>query len=407
MSSASALKIMYGSLNSPPQLTGWSSTGDDPCGQSWKGVTCSGSAVTELKLSGLQLSGSMGFQLTNLKSLTNLDISNNNLGNQIPYQLPPNLQRLNLASNQFNGAIPYSISLMTTLKYLNLAHNQLQGQLGDMFGQLSSLNALDLSSNALTGDLPESFSSLTSVNSIYLQSNQFTGTIVVLENLPLQNLNVANNRFSGWIPGNLKKINNLQTDGNSWTTGPAPPPPPFTPPPGKTSPNKQPATNSNPSGANGGSKKSGIGGGAIAGIIISLLVVGAIVAFFLFKRRSRKRSSDVEKVEIDRPFTSLAPNEVQEMKTIQTPAAVKIFETSASMNLRPPPVDRHKSFDEEDFSNKPVIVVNKKAHTAPISATAYSVADLQMATGSFNVENLIGEGSIGRVYRAQFNDGKV
>ncbi|KAF6144764.1 hypothetical protein GIB67_016838 [Kingdonia uniflora] len=113
----------------------------------------------------------------------------------------------------------------------------------------------DLSSNALTGDLPKSFSSLTSVNNIYLQSNQFTGTIVVFENLPLQNLNVANNCFSGWIPGNLKEINNLQTDGNSWSTGPAPPPPPFTPPPGKTSPNKQPATNSNPSGANGGSKK--------------------------------------------------------------------------------------------------------------------------------------------------------
>ncbi|KAF6176560.1 hypothetical protein GIB67_034422 [Kingdonia uniflora] len=91
----------------------------------------------------------------------------------------------------------------------------------------------DLSSNVLTGDLPESFSSLTSVNNIYLQSNQFTGTIVVLKNFPLQNLNVANNRFSGWIPGNLKKINNLQTDGNSWTTRPAPPPPPFTPLPGR------------------------------------------------------------------------------------------------------------------------------------------------------------------------------
>ena len=30
-----------------------------------------------------------------------------------------------------------------------------------------------------------------------------------------------------------------------------------------------------------------------------------------------------------------------------------------------------------------------------------------MATGSFSIENLVGEGSIGRVYRAAFDDGKV
>ncbi|KAL5718149.1 Protein STRUBBELIG-REPTOR FAMILY 6 [Ranunculus cassubicifolius] len=30
-----------------------------------------------------------------------------------------------------------------------------------------------------------------------------------------------------------------------------------------------------------------------------------------------------------------------------------------------------------------------------------------MATGSFSVVNIIGEGSVGRVYRAQFDDGKV
>lgn len=96
-----------------------------------------------------------------------------------------------------------------------------------------------------------------------------------------------------------------------------------------------------------------------------------------------------------------------EMKSIQTSstANTKTFETSASINLRPPPIDRNKSFDEDDFSGKPV--VTKKANTAPINAALYSVADLQMATDSFSAENLIGEGSLGRVYRAQFDDGKV
>uniref|UniRef100_A0A2P2LNH5 Leucine-rich repeat receptor-like protein kinase n=2 Tax=Rhizophora mucronata TaxID=61149 RepID=A0A2P2LNH5_RHIMU len=403
---ASALKMMYSSLNSPPQLTQWSSTGDDPCGQSWKGITCSGSRITEINLSGLGLSGSMGFQLDSLKSLTNLDMSNNNLGGNIPYQLPPNLQRLNLANNQFNGVIPYSISQMTSLKYLNLGHNQLQNQLNNMFGQLSSLSTLDISFNSLTGSLPESFSSLSSVDTMYLQNNQFTGTIDVLSNLPLENLNVANNHFTGWIPQVLANIN-MQSGGNNWNSGPAPPPPPGTPPAQKPRSHKSGSNNSpSGSGADGGSKKSGIGGGGIAGIIISIFVVGAIAAFFLLKRRPRRSSTDVEKID-NQPFAPLSSSEVQESKSIQASSTMvtKMLDTSASINLRPPPVDRHKSFNEDDFSKMPVVV--KKAVTAPINVTSYSIADLQIATGSFTVENLLGEGSFGRVYRAHFDDGKV
>lgn len=96
-----------------------------------------------------------------------------------------------------------------------------------------------------------------------------------------------------------------------------------------------------------------------------------------------------------------------ELKSVQTSSTMdtKMYETSASINLRPPPFDRNKSFDEEDLSRKPV--VPKKVHIAPVNAVSYSIADLQMATDSFSTETLIGEGSIGRVYRAQFDDGKV
>ncbi|XP_050285072.1 protein STRUBBELIG-RECEPTOR FAMILY 6 [Quercus robur] len=405
---AGVLRVMYSSLNSPNQLTQWSSTGGDPCGQSWKGVTCSGTQVTEIKLSGLGLSGSMGYSLDSLKSLTNLDMSNNNLGGGIPYQLPPNLQQLNLANNNFNGQLPYSISQMTSLINLNVGHNQLQNQLTDIFGsgKLTSLTTMDLSFNSLSGDLPEGLSSLSSMTSMYLQNNQFTGTINVLANLPLETLNVQNNRFTGWIPQQLTGIN-LQKDGNSWSSGPAPPPPPGTPPASKTNPNHKSGGNNSPSDAGGGGNNSGIGGGGIAGIVISIFVVGGIVAFFLMKKRKSRRSlSDNEKVD-NQPFTALASNEVQEMKSIQTSSTIntKAFDTTVSINLRPPPIDRHKSFDEDDFSKKPTVV--KKVKAAPINVTSYSVADLQMATGSFSVENLLGGGSLGRVYRAQFDDGKV
>lgn len=70
--------------------------------------------------------------------------------------------------------------------------------------------------------------------------------------------------------------------------------------------------------------------------------------------------------------------------------------------------DNNISFDDidNDFTAKP-IVVPKKQSVAPPDATSYSIADLQIATDSFNGDNLIGEGSIGRVFRAQFEDGKV
>jgi hypothetical protein len=42
------LNTLFTSLNSPGQLKGWQANGGDPCGESWQGVTCSGSGVTAM-----------------------------------------------------------------------------------------------------------------------------------------------------------------------------------------------------------------------------------------------------------------------------------------------------------------------------------------------------------------------
>ena len=98
---------------------------------------------------------------------------------------------------------------------------------------------------------------------------------------------------------------------------------------------------------------------------------------------------------------------IVEMKPIQeaTTLEVESLPSPAAVNLKPPPkIERNHSFDDDDIASKPVA---KKSNAAPVKATVYSVADLQMATDSFNMDNLIGEGTFGRVYRAQFSDGKV
>ncbi|GMP75597.1 hypothetical protein CsSME_00032624 [Camellia sinensis var. sinensis] len=93
-SDVQALQVIYSSLNNPSQLTNWKTNGGDPCGESWKGVTCQGSAVVSIQISGLGLSGTMGYLLASFLSLRTLDMSNNNIHDTIPYQLPPNLTTL-------------------------------------------------------------------------------------------------------------------------------------------------------------------------------------------------------------------------------------------------------------------------------------------------------------------------
>lgn len=413
-----ALNTFYTALNSPSQLTNWVPQNGDPCGQSWLGVTCSGSRVITIKVPDMGLNGTLGYNMNLLTELSELDVSNNNLGgSDIPYNLPPNLERLNLDKNNFIGTLPYSISQMSALQYLNLGHNQLS-DINVVFDQLTNLTTLDFSYNSFSGTLPESFSNMTSLSTLYLQNNQFTGTIDVLTDLPLTDLNVANNQFSGSIPEKLKSINNLQTHGNSFSNSPAPAAmePPSDTPPLRPSPSGTPSrskNNSSPSQGsdtdNGGSdgKSSKVGGAVVAGIVISLVVVGALVAFFLIKRKAmrRQQEGDVEKNEHLSPVASGKIKQLRPIRSISLSPTGKELKNNVSMNLKPPSkIELHKSFDENDPTNKPA---TKKVSLSSIRATAYTVADLQVATESFSADNLVGEGSFGRVYRAQLSDQKV
>lgn len=42
-----------------------------------------------------------------------------------------------------------------------------------------------------------------------------------------------------------------------------------------------------------------------------------------------------------------------------------------------------------------------------MKAKVYTIAELQSATNSFSEPNLLGEGSLGSVYKAEFPDGQV
>ncbi|RWR84223.1 protein STRUBBELIG-RECEPTOR FAMILY 6 isoform X1 [Cinnamomum micranthum f. kanehirae] len=69
------------------------------------------------------------------------------------------------------------------------------------------------------------------------------------------------------------------------------------------------------------------------------------------------------------------------------------------MDLKSPPSNRHKSFNN---NNELVKRFNSKSSEDPINCKIYSVPDLQAVTGRFDKKNLIG-----CAYKAMFSDGEI
>lgn len=388
-SDVQALQVMYTSFNSPSTLTNWKTNGGDPCGESWEGVTCEGSAVVSLDISGLGLSGTMGYLLSDLMSLKILDLSNNNLHDTIPYQLPPNVTSVNLAGNNFSGNLPYSISTMITLTYLNVSHNMLSLSVGDYFANLARLGTLDLSFNNFSGDLPPSFSSLSNLSTLYMQNNQLTGSLNVLSGLSLTTLNVAKNHFNGSIPQELFSVPTFIYDGNSFTNEPAPP--------GRSHNKHNSGSGGHTSPASDGQSSdsdNGLSAGIIVGIVLGslLLLVVAVLAFVFCIRKNKRKVSGAR---ASRANLSVSTGNVHTETQEQ-----RVKNVAAVVDLKP-------------LQAEPVMVERMSKNgslnrmKSPITATSYTVASLQTATNSFSQEYLIGEGSLGRVYKAEFPNGKT
>ncbi|MCL7030862.1 hypothetical protein MKW94_018397 [Papaver nudicaule] len=216
LSEVVVLQDLYKSLNQPPQLVGWNlMSGADPCKESWKGISCSGSSVVSIQLSGLDLKGSLGGNLGNLLNLKQLDVSHNHIEGEIPSSLPPNAAHIDLSFNKFNQNTTLLLKPMEYLEHLNLSHNSLSGTIGDVFSGFPNLKRMydllallfwDLSYNCLEGDLPSSFKNLTNLNELFLHRNMLRGSVDVLAHLPLHVLHIHSNYFSGVVPNQIKDI---------------------------------------------------------------------------------------------------------------------------------------------------------------------------------------------------------
>lgn len=112
------------------------------------------SQMTELRVNGNQMSGSIPASLGSMSKLQVLDVRGNQLSGTIPCLLfnVDSLKKLWMGSNQLEGTIPDCLSTLRGLTSLLLNENRLVGSIPSSLRSLRNLTRLDLSSNHLVGN---------------------------------------------------------------------------------------------------------------------------------------------------------------------------------------------------------------------------------------------------------------
>ncbi|KAK7392822.1 hypothetical protein VNO78_21270 [Psophocarpus tetragonolobus] len=403
------LQDLYRALNNPPILNGWN--GNDPCEESWTGVVCSGSSVVRVKIRGLNLTGYLGDFLNNLQNLKQLDVSSNCIEGEIPQGLPPNATHINMACNYLGQTIPSSLSTMKKLKHLNLSHNFLIGPVGNVFTGLDNLKEMDLSYNNFTGDLPSSFGSLTNLDRLFLQNNRFTGSVTYLSEIPLIDLNIQDNLFSGLLPQHFQSIPNLWIGGNKFQAIDNSPPwaYPLDNVPKEQNSSRPPITQANAienydSPKVRKQKKKHMGTGGIAFMVGAGTLLATGFALFIAIRLNKlhkQRPDNCESNHSSSPSCPISATKDVSTTAIDESLQIPPYKAASLLGPRRLTSQTHKRTGEtsrKSFSGRDRLTGRTKV---------YTVAEVQLATNSFHEDNLLGEGSLGPVYRAEFPDNKV
>jgi len=171
--------------------------------------------LTYMDLSYNKVEGGVSANWGTCKSLQVLNMAGNGLSGYIPGEIfyLDQLQELDLSSNQISEDIPPQIG-NSNLYELNLSGNKLSGMVPVEIGKLSNLRSLDLSMNMLLGPIPNQIGDISNLQTLNLSNNKFNGTIPYqIGNLAdLQYfLDLSYNSLSGDIPGDLGKLSNLIT----------------------------------------------------------------------------------------------------------------------------------------------------------------------------------------------------
>ncbi|CAL5081053.1 unnamed protein product [Urochloa decumbens] len=174
-----------------------------------------------LFLMGNRLSGPFPMVLTQIKTMTQLDIEGNGFYGPIPPEIGQlsQMKKLVLSTNEFTGSIPADLSLLTNLIELRISSNNLSGRLPDFWENLANLQILEIEGSLLDGPTPPSLSKLTNLHDLRISDLRGSdSSFPDLSRLPsLKKLILRHCSISGSIPtyiGTWKTLKHLDLSFN-------------------------------------------------------------------------------------------------------------------------------------------------------------------------------------------------
>ncbi|XP_042001431.1 receptor-like protein EIX2 isoform X1 [Salvia splendens] len=174
-------------------------------------------SLTDLDISRNNLNGTIPSSIGNMTRLTTLVISSNNLQGQIPdvFSSIPMLYNVDASNNSLTGRIPSSLGFLHALKFLMLSSNILSSQIPSSLRNCTELVSIDLGDNALSGAIPPWIGAeMESLLILRLRNNSFKGIIPsqICNLSVLHILDLSKNSLSGSIPACFKNLSGFQRD---------------------------------------------------------------------------------------------------------------------------------------------------------------------------------------------------
>ncbi|KAF8032907.1 hypothetical protein BT93_D1711 [Corymbia citriodora subsp. variegata] len=176
-------------------------------------IASCGENLEFLYASGNFLHGEISSSIAKCSSLRVLDLGSNRLSGSVPAELGglKKLLEIRLGNNLLDGTIPVEIGDIQQLQILDLQNLNLIGEIPPSISNFQFLLELDLSGNALDGKIPQNLYNMIYLKVLDLHQNHLVGSIPrTLGNLlRLQILDLSNNSLSGSIPTSLGNLANL------------------------------------------------------------------------------------------------------------------------------------------------------------------------------------------------------
>ena len=190
-----------------------------------------------LRLTGLNLKGSLPTSLFSLTNLKYLYASDNSFSSSLPTDIGrlTTLREIVIENSQLTGQLPTELGALSLLSVLAMGDNAFGGSIpGPALNALTNLNTLTLqrdgtvlNGGGLVGSVP-AFANHPQLTTLYLQNHQLSGSLDAdflreCQEGEIVDVDLSSNQISGTVPLGLqaKKYLNLNLGGNEITSVPS------------------------------------------------------------------------------------------------------------------------------------------------------------------------------------------